>query len=86
MKKVVLFCRVSSTNDRQSYDRQIIDLTQLAATHNFQVEAVFAEKVSGAKKNNESKELMNLIEYVNTKLIRFWLLSFLAKAVIHFKF
>ena len=42
MKRVVLFCRVSSTNDRQNYDRQINDLTQLATTLNYQVEAVFA--------------------------------------------
>jgi DNA invertase Pin-like site-specific DNA recombinase len=62
MKKVVLFCRVSSTNDRQNYDRQINDLTVLAASLNYQVEAVFAEKISGAKKNTERKELMNMIE------------------------
>jgi predicted site-specific integrase-resolvase len=44
MKKVVLFCRVSSTNDRQNYERQINDLTQLATSLNYQIEAVFAEK------------------------------------------
>ena len=69
MKKVVLFCRVSSTNDRQNYERQINDLTQLAATQNYHVAGVFAEKVSGAKKNNERKELMNMIEFVNTQQI-----------------
>jgi len=66
MKKVVLFCRVSSTSDRQSYDRQINDLTVLATSLNYQVDAVFAEKISGAKKNIERIELMNMIEYVNT--------------------
>ena len=69
MKKVVLFCRVSSTNDRQNYERQINDLTQLAKSSNYQVEAVFAERVSGAKKNSERKELMNLIEFVNSHQI-----------------
>lgn len=69
MKKVVLFCRVSSTNDRQNYDRQINDLTRLANSLNYQVEAVFAEKVSGAKKNNERKELLNMIEFVNSHQI-----------------
>ena len=64
MKKVVLFCRVSSTNDRQSYDHQINDLKQLAVTQNYQIEAVFAEKVSGAKKNSERKELMKMVEFV----------------------
>lgn len=69
MKKVVLFCRVSSTNDRQNYERQINDLTQLATSLNYQIEAVFAEKISGAKKNSERKELVNLIEYVNVNQI-----------------
>jgi DNA invertase Pin-like site-specific DNA recombinase len=64
MKKVVLFCRVSSTNDRQNYDRQINDLKQLAETLNYQVEAVFAEKVSGAKKNQERQELMKMVDFV----------------------
>jgi DNA invertase Pin-like site-specific DNA recombinase len=69
MKKVVLFCRVSSTNDRQNYERQINDLTQLADSLNYKIEAIFAEKISGAKKNSERKELMNMIEYVNTNQI-----------------
>ena len=69
MKKVVLFCRVSSTSDRQNYERQINDLTQLASSLNYQIEAVFAEKVSGAKKNSERKELMKMIEYVNANQI-----------------
>jgi len=69
MKKVVLFGRVSSTNERQSFERQINDLTQLASSLNYQVEAVFAEKISGATKNTERKELMNMIEYVNNNQI-----------------
>ena len=69
MKNVVLFCRVSSTNDRQNYDRQINDLTQLSMTQNYHVAGVFAEKVSGAKKNIERKELMNMIEFINDNQI-----------------
>ncbi|MGA1977918.1 MAG: recombinase family protein [Bacteroidales bacterium] len=69
MKRVVLFCRVSSTNDRQNYDRQINDLTQLATLHNYQIEAVFAEKVSGAKKNQERQELMRMVEFVKANNI-----------------
>jgi len=64
MKKVVLFCRVSSTNDRQNYDRQISDLKQLADSLNYQVEAVFAEKLSGAKKNQDRQELMKMVDFV----------------------
>ena len=69
MKKVVLFCRVSSTNDRQNYERQINDLTQFATTHNYQVAGIFAEKVSGSKKNVERKELTNMIGFVNDNCI-----------------
>ena len=65
MKKVVLFCRVSSNNDRQNYERQINDLTQFAESTNYKVEAVFAEKVSGVKKNSERRELQNMIKYVD---------------------
>ena len=64
MKKVVLFCRVSSTNDRQNYDRQISDLKQLADSLNYQVEAVFAEKISGAKRNQDRQELMKMVDFV----------------------
>ena len=69
MEKVVLFARVSSTNDRQNYDRQINDLTQLAQSRNYKIVAVFAEKISGAKKNTERTELMKMINYVNNNAI-----------------
>ena len=70
MKKVVIFARVSSTNDRQSYDRQINDLTQLAAIQNYFVAGIFAEKISGATKNVERKELTNMISFVNENNIQ----------------
>ena len=69
MKKVVLFCRVSSTNDRQSYDRQVNDLTEYAKSMNFTIEGVFAEKISGAKMNYERKELMKMVDFVNAQQI-----------------
>lgn len=69
MKKVVLFCRVSSTNDRQSYDRQVNDLTEYAKSMNYKIDAVFAEKISGAKMNHERKELMKMVDFVNAQQI-----------------
>ena len=66
MKKVVIFARVSSTNGTQDYERQINDLQVLASANNWTVEAIFAEKVSGAKKNTERTELMNMIDYINS--------------------
>ena len=53
--KVVLFARVST--NIQDYDRQINELTS------------FAEKVSGAKKNNERTELLRMVEYVEANHI-----------------
>ena len=55
MKKVVIFARVSTTI--QDYDRQVNELTALAANNNWQVCACFTEKVSGARANSERKEL-----------------------------
>ncbi len=69
MQQVVILARVSSTTDRQSYNRQVNDLTQLAATQKYQVAGVFAEKISGATKNAARKELQNMIEFVNTNCI-----------------
>jgi len=66
MEKVVLFCRVSSTSDRQNYDRQISDLTQYAKSVNHYVVSIFAEKISGAKRNEERTELMKMVEFVNS--------------------
>lgn len=66
MKKVVIFARVSSSNGSQDYERQINDLQALASTNCWTVEAVFAEKISGAKKNTDRTELMNMIDYINT--------------------
>jgi len=42
---------------------------QLANSRNYKVEEVFAEKVSGATKNNERAELLNMIEYVKNHSI-----------------
>ncbi|HEX2919556.1 MAG TPA: recombinase family protein [Bacteroidales bacterium] len=79
MKKVVLFCRVSSTSDRQSYDRQISDLTQVANRLNYQIEGIFAEKVSGAKKNTDRKELLKMIDFVKTQNIDMVLVTELSR-------
>lgn len=61
-KKVVIFARVSTSN--QEYDRQVNELTVLAANNNWKVCACFTEKISGAKSNSERKELLRMIEYI----------------------
>lgn len=64
-KRIVIFARVSSTSDRQDYQRQITDLTEFANTRGYHIEKIFAEKISGGKKNKDRKELMSMIDYIN---------------------
>lgn len=59
--KTVIFARVST--NVQEYDRQINELTVLAKLNGWSVEAVFAEKISGAKSNKERTELLNMVSY-----------------------
>jgi len=68
--KVVIYARVSSTNGTQDYQRQINDLNTYAVSNNMTVEAVFAEKVSGAKKNQDRQELLNMIDFVHSNQIQ----------------
>lgn len=61
-QKITIFARVST--NIQDYERQVNELTALAVRNEWTVEATFCEKVSGAKKNAERKELTKMIEYV----------------------
>ena len=65
--KTVIFARVST--NVQDYDRQVNELTVLAKSNGWSVEAVFAEKISGAKANTERAELLNMISYVESNHI-----------------
>ena len=62
--KAVIYARVSSTNGTQDYQRQINDLTSYAVSNKILIESVFAEKISGAKKNQDRIELTNMIQFV----------------------
>ena len=62
--KTVAFCRVSTS--LQEYERQINELSGLAQKNGWTVEATFAEKISGAKKNQERTELMKMVDYVKS--------------------
>lgn len=67
MVRTVIFARVSTS--LQEYDRQVNELTALANTNGWSVEAVFAEKISGAKANTGRTELLNMISYVESNHI-----------------
>jgi DNA invertase Pin-like site-specific DNA recombinase len=62
MDRICIFARVSTSI--QEYDRQLNELTALAQRNGWSVEAVFSEKVSGAKKNADRKELSRMVDYV----------------------
>lgn len=62
--KVVLLCRVSTNS--QDYNRQIIELTAYCQQRGWDIEKIFTNKVSGAKKNEERPEIMEMVEYVKT--------------------
>ena len=51
--KAVIYARVSSAGDRQSTERQIIDLTDYAKKNTIEVVETFEEHVSGARKNKD---------------------------------
>ena len=53
MQTSVIYARVSSVGDRQSTDRQVIDLKEYADYAKLEVREVFEEHISGAKKNDE---------------------------------
>ncbi|MDA0782909.1 MAG: recombinase family protein [Bacteroidetes bacterium] len=65
--KVVIFSRVST--QIQDYTRQTDELLEYASKMGYSVEQIFEEKVSGAKKNEERKELMSMMEYINSNKI-----------------
>lgn len=79
MQRAVIYARVSSTTDRQSTDRQVIDLTDYAKRNNLEIVKVFEEHISGAKKNNERPVLRECIEFAEENSIDIILCSELSR-------
>ena len=63
MKTAVIYARVSSTGERQSTERQVIDLTDYANKNGITIRKTFEEHISGAKRNTERAVLSECIEY-----------------------
>ena len=61
--KVVIYARVSTQS--QDYDRQLVELREYAKKNSYQVEKVFSEKISGAKKVAEREALSEMLRYVS---------------------
>ena len=63
MTRVALLVRVST--DKQDYHRQIQELTDHCISKmNWEVVKIFANKVSGAKKNEDRPEIMEMLSYI----------------------
>lgn len=67
MIKISIFARVSTSV--QDYERQVNELTALAKGKGWSVEAIFCEKISGARKNADRNELTRMIKYVQANRI-----------------
>ena len=68
MDKVVIIARVST--DKQEYQRQLVELRNYCSQVGWEVAAEFANKVSGAAKNEDRDEIKALVEYVKTNSIK----------------
>ena len=79
MKTAVIYARVSSTGDRQSTERQVIDLTDYANRNGMTICKTFEEHISGAKRNEERAVLSECIEYAISNSIDVVLFSELSR-------
>ena len=68
MEKAVILARVST--DKQEHQRQITELTEHCRKMDWEVVRIFANKVSGAKSNEDRTEIQELIEFVKTNQIQ----------------
>lgn len=59
----VIYARVSSTGDRQSTERQVVDLTEYAGKNNMTIVRIYEEHISGARKNRERLVLNECLTY-----------------------
>ena len=62
MTRVALLVRVST--DKQDYHRQIQELQEFCTKMSWEVIKVFAASVSGAKKNEDRPEIMEMLSYI----------------------
>lgn len=62
-KRAVIYARVSSQSDRQSTERQVADLKDMAAREGYQVVKIYQEKCSGAVLAKDRPVLSSCIEF-----------------------
>jgi DNA invertase Pin-like site-specific DNA recombinase len=74
-KKACIFVRVSSTNDRQDYNRQIEDLQVYCERQDLQIVHTISEKISGAKKNEDREGIKELRKLAGKKFFEVLVIS-----------
>ena len=77
--RAAIYARVSSTGDRQSTERQVIDLTDYADKNGMTICNTFEEHISGAKRNDERAVLSECIEYAISNSVDVVLFSELSR-------
>ena len=77
--RAAIYARVSSTGDRQSTERQVIDLTDYANKNGMTICNTFEEHISGAKRNTERAVLSECIEYAISNQVDVVLFSELSR-------
>ena len=77
--KAAIYARVSSTGERQSTERQVIDLTDYANKNTMTICKTFEEHISGAKKNHERPVLQECLNYCVEENVDALLLSELSR-------
>ena len=60
--KVVILARVST--DKQLYERQVVQMEQYCKSVGWDVAKVFANKVSGTKRNEDRPEIVEMLQYI----------------------
>ena len=77
--RATIYARVSSTGDRQSTERQVIDLTDYANRNAMTICKTFEEHISGAKKNHERPILQECLTFCIDEGVDVLLLSELSR-------
>ena len=73
MDKVAILARVST--DKQEYRRQVNELKSFCQKMDWEIIGTFTNKISGAESLENRKELIEMIEFVRSKMCKEWYVS-----------
>ena len=79
MTSCYIYARVSSIGDRQSTERQVKSLTELASSKGYEVKGIYEEHISGATSNKERKVLADCLNDAKENRIDLILFSELSR-------